>query len=132
VLAAVDRLRRAAADNLQLAGLREIQARGGNHVVINLLVGASADFFARGYNALVRTAFAEISIEDLRAAEVHLKVSFAARDASCPVADGSVLHRTFAVADVTVKAHIVTRWVDMWSESEKRLEWAVEDVSSIH
>jgi len=133
VIAALDSLRRVAADNVQPAVLHEIQARGGNHVIIDMLAGpASADSFARDYAALVRTAFAEISIEALRTAQVHLKVSFAVRDASCPVADGSVLRRTLAVADVTVKANIATRWVNMWNESEKRLEWPVESISSIH
>lgn len=71
----------------------------------------------------VRLGVPPITIGDLQEADVRIAIRFSARAATCIVADGPTFRRHMVVADATIKASIKTRWVHIWSKSEKRVEW---------
>ena len=90
------------------------------------LISAGEDLTTRysTYALRLRKVFTEHPIDDLREVEVTVSARFSSRESACQAGDFTS-RRVLAVADVTFRSRIRTRWVHMWSESEKRIEWPI-------
>jgi hypothetical protein len=126
VLAALERLSQAAFGTLPTDVLESMRNRGIDEIVLELFPGiGSSREFSDEYVKLL--AFSpRLTIDDLQEADVRLAVRFSTRDAVCSVANGRTNRRRMIVADATATVRIRTRWVHIWRESEKRLEWPCE------
>jgi hypothetical protein len=127
VIVAVERLSQAASASLSAQVLEPLRKRGINQFLLDLFPDIhTATELSREYVKQFSLDFAQVSIPDLLKIDVHVAVRFAERDAICIIADGPTNRRRMVVADTTVKARIKTRWVHIWREQEKRIEWPCE------
>ena len=124
VVEAAGQLSRAASATLSPEFLESMRQEGIHQFVLDVFpaIHAGTELF-HGCVEQVGLGFSPVSIADLLQVDVRIAVQFSARAATCVVADGPTFRRQMVVADATVQARIKTRWVHIWSESEKRVEW---------
>jgi hypothetical protein len=124
-------LSRAAASGLSAEALESMRTRGIDHTRIDLFPGQGTRAGVTDELAShVGLAWRTVSIADLREADILVTVQFSTRDAVCTVHDSAASRRRIIVADVVVKARINTKWLHIWWELEKRIDWPGESVGS--
>ena len=63
------------------------------------------------------------TVDDLKEADIEVEVSFEHRAAVCAVSSAPATVRSMRVGRFVVTPRIQTRWVHMWRDFRKDVEW---------
>jgi hypothetical protein len=123
VIQALEALRVCAARSLDVDVLGAVQSNPTSTITLDLLSDRQVATVPVSYVAELNEVLAALHVDELREAKVILEVRSFVRQAACVTEGNLVTQRNLQVADVLVRARLRTRWVNMWQESNRRVEW---------
>lgn len=123
VLAALNEIRDRAARGANVDLVRGMQSAGLPTATLDLLADIPRTPVLSEYVAELREVLASHQVNELQEAEVMVTIQLSTRETTCVAESNVVTRRTMNVADVAVRPRIRTRWVNIWLDSERRIEW---------
>lgn len=101
-----------------------LDASGVKATQVDLLIPATgAATLTHDVISNLQRLVAVATVDALTAADIKMAASFHRRDAVCAVSRGPATVRTMRVVRFVVTPRIQTRWVDMWRDFRKDVEW---------